>query len=119
MDETVDTFTPIKSAGMAVLLSAINPKNLLLVVGCAAVIAQTGSSTIDQAIACRVRRDRHARGRRAGCNLPRDGRTRHQDPQRAARLPLSGSRGLGSGSDAHLKHSNPLGVSGRCAEAVD
>jgi threonine/homoserine/homoserine lactone efflux protein len=52
--KTVDTFTPVKSAGMAVLLAAINPKNLLLVVGCAAAIAQTGSSTIDQAIALAV-----------------------------------------------------------------
>jgi threonine/homoserine/homoserine lactone efflux protein len=49
--KTIDTFTPIKSAGMAVLLSAVNPKNLLLVVGAAAAIAQTGASTIDQAVA--------------------------------------------------------------------
>lgn len=52
--KTVDTFTPVKSAGMAVLLSAINPKNLLLTVGAAAAIAQTGSSTIDQAVALAV-----------------------------------------------------------------
>ena len=52
--KTIDTFTPAKSAGMGVLLSAINPKNLLLVVGAAAAIAQTGSSTIDQAVALAV-----------------------------------------------------------------
>ena len=52
--KTIDTFTPVKSAGMAVLLAAINPKNLLLVVGAAAAIAQTGSSAIDQAVALAV-----------------------------------------------------------------
>lgn len=52
--KTIDTFTPVKSAGIAVLLSAINPKNSLLVVGAAAAIAQTGSSTIDQAVALAV-----------------------------------------------------------------
>jgi threonine/homoserine/homoserine lactone efflux protein len=52
--KTIDTFTPAKSTGMAVLLSAVNPKNLLLVVGAAAAIAQTGSSTIDQAVALAV-----------------------------------------------------------------
>jgi threonine/homoserine/homoserine lactone efflux protein len=51
---TIDTFTPVKSIGMAVLLSAINPKNLLLVVGGAAAIAQTGASTLDQAVALAV-----------------------------------------------------------------
>jgi threonine/homoserine/homoserine lactone efflux protein len=49
--KTIDTFTPVKSAGMAVLLSAINPKNLLLTVGAAAAIAQTGASTASQAVA--------------------------------------------------------------------
>ena len=52
--KTIDTFTPVKSAGMAVLLSAINPKNLLLTVGAAAAIAQTGASTGSQAVALAV-----------------------------------------------------------------
>jgi threonine/homoserine/homoserine lactone efflux protein len=52
--KTIDTFTPIKSIGMAMLLSAINPKNLLLVVAAAAAIAQTGASTVDQAVALAV-----------------------------------------------------------------
>jgi threonine/homoserine/homoserine lactone efflux protein len=52
--KTVDTFTPVKSAGMAVLLSAINPKNLILIVGAAAAIAQTGTSTASQAVALAV-----------------------------------------------------------------
>jgi threonine/homoserine/homoserine lactone efflux protein len=52
--KTIDTFTPVKSIGMAVLLSAINPKNLLLVVAAAAAIAQTGVSTVDQAVALAV-----------------------------------------------------------------
>jgi threonine/homoserine/homoserine lactone efflux protein len=50
----IDTFTPPKAAGMAVLLSAVNPKNLILVVGAAAAIAQTGASTGDQAVALAV-----------------------------------------------------------------
>jgi threonine/homoserine/homoserine lactone efflux protein len=52
--KTIDTFTPAKATGMAVLLSAINPKNLLLVLGAAAAIAQTGASTGDQAVALAV-----------------------------------------------------------------
>lgn len=52
--KTIDTFTPPKAAGMALLLSAVNPKNLLLVVGAAAAIAQTGTSTVDQAVALAV-----------------------------------------------------------------
>jgi threonine/homoserine/homoserine lactone efflux protein len=52
--KTIDTFTSSKAAGMAVLLSAVNPKNLLLVVGAAAAIAQTGASTVDQAVALLV-----------------------------------------------------------------
>jgi len=52
--KTIDTFTPVKSAGMGVVLSALNPKNLPLTVGAAAAIAQTGSSTIDQAVALAV-----------------------------------------------------------------
>jgi threonine/homoserine/homoserine lactone efflux protein len=52
--KTIDTFTPPKAVGMAVLLSAVNPKNLILVVGAAAAIAQTGTSTGDQAVALAV-----------------------------------------------------------------
>jgi threonine/homoserine/homoserine lactone efflux protein len=39
---------------MGVALSAVNPKNLLLVVGAAAAIAQTGASTASQAVALAV-----------------------------------------------------------------
>lgn len=49
--KSVDTLTPVKSAGMGVLLSAVSPKNLLLVVGAAAAIAQTGASAVGQAVA--------------------------------------------------------------------
>lgn len=52
--KTVDTFTPAKSAGMGVLLSSINPKNLILTVSAAAAIAQTGTSAADQAVALAV-----------------------------------------------------------------
>jgi threonine/homoserine/homoserine lactone efflux protein len=49
--KTIDRFTPARSIAMAVALSAINPKNLLLIVGAAAAIAQTGASTGSQAVA--------------------------------------------------------------------
>ncbi len=52
--KTVDTFTPVRSAGIAVVLAAINPKNMLLVVGAATAIAQTGASTTSQAVALAV-----------------------------------------------------------------
>lgn len=49
--KTVDTFTPGRSVAMGVTLSSVNPKNLLLVVGAATAIAQTGASTGDQTVA--------------------------------------------------------------------
>lgn len=52
--KTIDTFTPTRSAGIAVGLSAINPKNLILTVGAAAAIAQTGTGTGGQAAALAV-----------------------------------------------------------------
>jgi threonine/homoserine/homoserine lactone efflux protein len=50
----IDSFAPPKAAGLAVLLAAVNPKNLLLTVGAGAAIAQTGASAGDQAIALAV-----------------------------------------------------------------
>jgi threonine/homoserine/homoserine lactone efflux protein len=41
----LDEFTPVKAGGAGVVLSALNPKNLLLTVAAAAAIAQTGIST--------------------------------------------------------------------------
>ena len=51
---TIDRFTPLKSAGFGVALSAVNPKNLLITVGAAAAIAQTGTSAGGQAVALAV-----------------------------------------------------------------
>jgi threonine/homoserine/homoserine lactone efflux protein len=39
--EAIDRFSPVKAAGAGVILSALNPKNLLLAVAGAAAIAQT------------------------------------------------------------------------------
>lgn len=47
----VDRFTPARSASLGLALSAINPKNLLLVVAAAAAIAETGISAGRQAVA--------------------------------------------------------------------
>jgi threonine/homoserine/homoserine lactone efflux protein len=52
--QAIDSFRPAKAAGFGVLLSAVNPKNLLLVVGGAAAIAQTGISAGKQAVALAV-----------------------------------------------------------------
>jgi Sap, sulfolipid-1-addressing protein len=52
--KTIDTFAAPKAAGIAFLLSSVNPKNLILIAGAAAAIAQTGVSTGDQAVALAV-----------------------------------------------------------------
>ena len=52
--QTIDEFRAPKAAGLAVLLSAVNPKNLLLVIGAAAAISQTGTSAGKQAVALAV-----------------------------------------------------------------
>ena len=51
---TIDSFTPVRAGGIAIALSAVNPKNLLLTVGAGAAIAQTGASTGYQAVALAV-----------------------------------------------------------------
>ncbi len=52
--KSIDKFTAGRSVAMGVALSAINPKNLLLVVGAAAAIAQTGAKALSQAVALAV-----------------------------------------------------------------
>jgi hypothetical protein len=47
----IDSFTPVKSLGAGAVLSGANPKNLLLAVGAAAAIAQTGIPGGEQAVA--------------------------------------------------------------------
>src|SRR5215212_9269467 len=49
--QDLDTLEPPKAIGTGVLLSAVNPKNLLLAVAGAAAIAQTGISGGEQAVA--------------------------------------------------------------------
>jgi threonine/homoserine/homoserine lactone efflux protein len=49
-----DHFTAARSAALGVALAAINPKNLILVVGAAAAIAQTGTAAGKQAIALAI-----------------------------------------------------------------
>jgi threonine/homoserine/homoserine lactone efflux protein len=49
--QTIDRFGPGQALGMGVLLSAINPKNLLLTVAAASAIAQTGIDTGQEAVA--------------------------------------------------------------------
>ena len=50
----IDSITPVKAFGLAVLLSAVNPKNLLLTAAAAAAVAQHGVSTTDAVIALAV-----------------------------------------------------------------
>jgi hypothetical protein len=48
---SVERFSPGKAVGAGAVLSGANPKNLLLAIGAAAAIAQTGIGSGDQAIA--------------------------------------------------------------------
>jgi threonine/homoserine/homoserine lactone efflux protein len=50
----VDHFTTARSAALGVALAAINPKNLILVVGAASAIAQTGAAAGSQAVALAI-----------------------------------------------------------------
>jgi threonine/homoserine/homoserine lactone efflux protein len=50
----VDHFNPVKSAGLGVLLSAVNPKNLILTVGAASAVAADELSTGDEVAAMAV-----------------------------------------------------------------
>ena len=52
--KTIDSFAPGRALALAFALAAINPKNLLLTVGAAAAIAQTGLETGEQAVALGV-----------------------------------------------------------------
>jgi threonine/homoserine/homoserine lactone efflux protein len=47
----VDHFTPVKAAGTGILLSALNPKNLILTAAAAASVAQSDLSSGDAAVA--------------------------------------------------------------------
>lgn len=49
--EAVDRFTPMRSIGLGVLLSSVNPKNLMLTVAAAATIAKAGLPTTDRVAA--------------------------------------------------------------------
>ncbi len=50
----LDGITPARSAGLAVLLASVKPKNLLLTIGAAVAIAQTGAEPGGQAVALAV-----------------------------------------------------------------
>jgi hypothetical protein len=52
--EAIATFTPLKAAGIGAFVGVVNPKNLLLVVGGAAAVAQTGIPGSEQAVAWAV-----------------------------------------------------------------
>jgi threonine/homoserine/homoserine lactone efflux protein len=52
--QAIDTFQAPKSVAFGALLSGVNPKNLLLTVGAAAAIAQTGIDAGEQAVALAV-----------------------------------------------------------------
>ena len=48
---TVETITPIKAIGLAIVLSVVNPKNLILAVGACAGLGQLSLSTEDAVVA--------------------------------------------------------------------
>jgi Sap, sulfolipid-1-addressing protein len=48
---TVETITPVKAVGLAIVLSVVNPKNLILAVGATAGLGQLNLSTGDAVVA--------------------------------------------------------------------
>jgi len=52
--EAIDTFTPFKAVGLGFLLSAVNPKNLIITAAAAASIAQSGLASGDAAVVIAV-----------------------------------------------------------------
>ena len=50
----LDSVTPLKAVGLAVVLSVVNPKNLVLTVAAAAAVAQAGATGGDAVIALAV-----------------------------------------------------------------
>jgi hypothetical protein len=50
----VDSLSPLKAAGLGVVLAAVNPKNLILAMGSAAGLAQLGLTTTDAIVATAV-----------------------------------------------------------------
>jgi threonine/homoserine/homoserine lactone efflux protein len=52
--QSINHFTPLKSGGIGILLAAVNPKNLLLTVGAAAAIAETGIEPGQELVALAV-----------------------------------------------------------------
>ncbi len=52
--EAIATFTPLRAAAIGAFVGVVNPKNLLLVVGGAAAVAQTGIPGSEQAVAWAV-----------------------------------------------------------------
>jgi hypothetical protein len=51
---TVETITPVKAVGLAIVLAVVNPKNLILAVGACAGLGQLGLSTGDAVVAIAV-----------------------------------------------------------------
>jgi threonine/homoserine/homoserine lactone efflux protein len=51
---TIDSFKPLKALGLGVLLSSVNPKNLMLTVAASAAIAGTGIDAGQEAIALAI-----------------------------------------------------------------
>jgi len=91
--KAIDGFEAPKAAGLGVLLSAVNPKSLLLVVAAAAAISQTGIGAGKQAVAGGLRRHRDDRPRRPGRHLLRDGRALEASSRRAAGMDGAQQRG--------------------------
>jgi threonine/homoserine/homoserine lactone efflux protein len=52
--QRIDSLKPLAALGLGVLLSAVNPKNLLLIVGAGVTIAQASLSTADDAVTIAV-----------------------------------------------------------------
>ena len=51
---TIDRVSPVKAFGLGVVLAAVNPKNLVLTLGAAAGLAQSGLTTSDAIVSIAV-----------------------------------------------------------------
>ncbi len=52
--QAIDSLTPVKAAGLGVLLSAVNPKNVLMIAGAMVGVAQLDLPVADEAVAVAV-----------------------------------------------------------------
>ena len=100
--DAIDSITPVKALGLGVVLSAVNPKNLIITASAAATIAQSGLSSGDAAIVIAVF---------VAAGEPLHRRARSSMPCSAARAPATPSTAGRPGSGRTTPRSWPCSCS--------